>query len=508
MKYNEFVVKACPELKEIMHKASILEYILSSDECNIKELNIAQIGSDITKLTPKTRRQYALLLAYLATDNPISAELESYNISLDKVAQLSGLSSEYLLKKPENWNSLIEESTFNTAYSYTFDYDDMVKDIYQIFDLTLNDDYSLVYDIIYELAEGNNNLLVALQDKITASLLKNDYSSDSFSSFYSAPFSLDKVGHFIDGSKYKIDPAINREDEIKEVVLTLLSPEKSVILTGPAGVGKTAIAEQIAYLIANKKFHRRLENKKIFYLDVASITAGCKYVGELEKKVTNIVDELKKDPNIIVFIDEIHTIIGAGRGEGGSMDVSNILKGPISRGEIRIIGATTDEEYNRYFAGKIYDPNLPLKDMNRSFGGDKAFKDRFERVAVKEPDVETMRNIIQHLLKKYSKDYDLPVGFIGMETNALTMFLSTFTSSQYRSSEAPANPRFISHLLGTAFANALYEDHDKLSLSDIAIALYKSDLKFETKEKKYLAKQLINFVLDSKTQEEIYNPKK
>lgn len=506
MKYVEFVEKACPELKEIMHKASILEHILSSKECELKELNIPQVGSDSTKLTPKARRQYALLLAYLDSDNAIGAEMQAYDVTVDKVAELSGFNADYLLAEPKNWNTKLEEKTFNTAFSYSFDYEDMVTDIYQIFDAWLNDDYSLIYEILFELSEGNNELFESLQATITSNYMKQDYKDMSeYSS--SSSFSLNSVGYFIDGKKYKSAPAINREAEIKDVILTLLSPEKSVILTGPAGVGKTAIAEQIAYLIENKKIHKRLENKKIFSLDVASLTAGCKYVGELEKKVTSLVTELKKDPNIIVFVDEIHTIIGAGKSEGGSLDVSNILKGPISRGEIRIIGATTDEEYNRYFAGKIYDPNLPIKDLNRSFGGDKAFKDRFERVKVEEPDIETMRSIIQHLLEKYSKDYDLPIGFIGQEMNAVTLFLATMTSSKYRDSQAPSNPRFVAHLIGNAFANSIYDDNDRLSPADLAIALYKSDLRFEPIDKRKIAREFITFVTSASIEQETIKSK-
>lgn len=486
--YKTFSNKACEEVKELISNTLVVLNNLPEEPF---EVTIIQVPVDnILKINNRVNQiDFALFLSFLATDNEISKIFTKNDITIESINM-----ADELLQKPEDWNFQKEEEIFNKTFIFSFD-EEMLKDLLTTYEVFLQES-ELVRE---QVARDNWDLLDELDEKVIDNYreISVDLEEDE------KPFDFNKLGYFIEGNKYKEAPAICRENEIKEVVLALLSPEKSVILTGPAGVGKTAIAEQIAYLIANKKIHKRLENKKIFSLDVASLTAGCKYVGELEKKVTDLVAQLRKNPNIILFIDEIHTIIGAGKSEGSQLDVSNILKGPISRGEIKIIGATTEEEYNKYFEGKIYDPNLPIKDQNRSFGGDKAFKDRFEKVSIPEPDVETMRYIIRHLLDKYSKTYDLPVGLVGAEINALSLFLATFTSSQYRSSQAPSNPRFISHLLGKAFANSIYDYKDKLTLSDIAVSLYKSDLKFEPKEKRILAKELIDLVTHCGIEEEL-----
>lgn len=486
--YKTFSDKACEEVKELISNTLVVLNNLPEKPFEVEI--IKAFSGSILKINSRVNQtNFALLLSLLSTKNEIRQIFTEHDIKIENINK-----AHELLQKPEDWNFQKEEEIFNKTFMYSFD-EEMLKDLITTYEVFLHES-ELVRE---QVANDDWELLDELDEKVINNYrdISADFEEDEKN------FDFNKLGYFIEGSKYKEAPAICREAEIKEVVLALLSPEKSVILTGPAGVGKTAIAEQIAYLIANKKIHKRLEDKKIFSLDVASLTAGCKYVGELEKKVTDLVAQLRKNPNIILFIDEIHTIIGAGKSEGSQLDVSNILKGPISRGEIRIIGATTEEEYNKYFEGKVYDPNLPLKDQNRSFGGDKAFKDRFEKVSIPEPDVETMRYIIKHLLDKYSKTYNLPVGLVGAEINALSLFLATFTSSQYRNSQASANPRFISHLLGKAFANSIYDYKDKLSLSDIALSLYKSDLKFELKEKRVLARELIDLVTRCGIEEEL-----
>ena len=143
----------------------------------------------------------------------------------------------------------------------------------------------------------------------------------------------------------KLDPIIGREKEVYRICQILSRRKKNnPIILGDPGVGKTALVEAIAQRIVEKKVAMTLLNKRIIALNIANVVAGTKYRGEFEERMKNIVDELKENPDVIVFIDEIHTIVGAG-GVSGSLDASNILKPALARGQVQCIGATTIDEY-------------------------------------------------------------------------------------------------------------------------------------------------------------------
>ena len=146
----------------------------------------------------------------------------------------------------------------------------------------------------------------------------------------------------------KLDPIVGREEEIERVSQILSRRKKNnPILIGEPGVGKSAIAEGLALRIVQRKVSRVLFNKRIISLDLASLVAGTKYRGQFEERMKAVMNELEKSPDIILFIDEIHTIIGAG-GASGSLDASNMFKPALARGELQVIGATTLDEYRQY----------------------------------------------------------------------------------------------------------------------------------------------------------------
>jgi ATP-dependent Clp protease ATP-binding subunit ClpC len=146
----------------------------------------------------------------------------------------------------------------------------------------------------------------------------------------------------------KLDPIVGREKEIERVSQILSRRKKNnPILIGEPGVGKSAIAEGLALRITQRKVSRVLFNKRVVTLDLASLVAGTKYRGQFEERMKAVMNELEKNPDIILFIDEIHTIIGAG-GASGSLDASNMFKPALARGEIQCIGATTLDEYRQY----------------------------------------------------------------------------------------------------------------------------------------------------------------
>lgn len=148
----------------------------------------------------------------------------------------------------------------------------------------------------------------------------------------------------------KLDPVIGRDEEIRRVLQILSRRTKNnPVLIGEPGTGKTAIVEGLAQRILRGDVPENLKNKQLFSLDMGALVAGAKYKGEFEERLKSVINEVtKSDGNIILFIDEIHTLVGAGKGEG-AMDAANILKPALARGELRSIGATTLDEYQKYF---------------------------------------------------------------------------------------------------------------------------------------------------------------
>jgi ATP-dependent Clp protease ATP-binding subunit ClpB len=191
----------------------------------------------------------------------------------------------------------------------------------------------------------------------------------------------------------KLDPVIGRDEEIRRVLQILSRRTKNnPILIGEPGVGKTAIAEGLAHRIINGDVPENLLNKQIFSLDMGALVAGAKYKGEFEERLKAVVKEVTaSNGEIILFIDEIHTLVGAGGGGEGAMDAANILKPALARGELRSIGATTLNEYQKYFEK------------------DKALERRFQKVMVEEPDEESAISILRGIKDKYEQHHKIGI---------------------------------------------------------------------------------------------------
>ncbi|GGE20768.1 MULTISPECIES: ATP-dependent chaperone ClpB [Sphingobacterium] len=190
----------------------------------------------------------------------------------------------------------------------------------------------------------------------------------------------------------KLDPVIGRDEEIRRVMQILSRRTKNnPILVGEPGVGKTAIAEGIAYRIIKGDAPENLKSKTVFSLDMGALVAGAKYKGEFEERLKAVVKEVSdSDGEIILFIDEIHTLVGAGGGEG-AMDAANILKPALARGELRTIGATTLNEYQKYFEK------------------DKALERRFQKVMVEEPDTQDAISILRGIKERYETHHKVRI---------------------------------------------------------------------------------------------------
>lgn len=219
----------------------------------------------------------------------------------------------------------------------------------------------------------------AIQELRKGSSVKDQSAEDTYNALSKYGINLNEQAE-----SGKLDPIVGRDEEIRRVLHILSRRKKNnPILIGEAGVGKTAIVEGIAWRIVKGDVPENLQDKKIFVLDIASLIAGAKYKGEFEERLKSVIKEvIESNGKIILFIDEIHTLIGAGGGQG-AMDAANILKPALARGELRTIGATTLDEYQKYFEN------------------DKALVRRFQTVLIDEPSVDDTISILRGLQEKY-----------------------------------------------------------------------------------------------------------
>ena len=203
---------------------------------------------------------------------------------------------------------------------------------------------------------------------------------------------LDKYGKNLTeiAKQGKIDPVIGREEEISRVMQILIRRTKNnPCLVGDPGVGKTAIAEGLALKIAENNVPDVIKGKIVYSMEMGSMVAGSKYRGEFEERIKNMLDEAVADPNIILFIDEIHTLVGAGESQGGSMDAANIMKPLLTKNELQIIGATTLDEYSKFIEK------------------DHALERRFQKVLIEEPSIEDAIAIMKGLRSKYEEHHKI-----------------------------------------------------------------------------------------------------
>ena len=205
---------------------------------------------------------------------------------------------------------------------------------------------------------------------------------------------LDKFGKNLTelAKQGKIDPVIGREEEISRVMQILIRRTKNnPCLVGDPGVGKTAIAEGLALRIAENNVPDVIKGKIVYSMEMGSMVAGSKYRGEFEERIKNMLDEAVADPNVILFIDEIHTLVGAGDTSGGSMDAANIMKPLLTKNELQIIGATTLDEYSKFIEK------------------DHALERRFQKVLIEEPSIEDAIAIMKGLRSKYEDHHKIHI---------------------------------------------------------------------------------------------------
>ncbi len=265
----------------------------------------------------------------------------------------------------------------------------------------MKDDYVSIEHLILAVFKSNSKIAQMLKDQgVTEKGLKaaieelrkgenvtSQSQEDTYNSLNKYAKNLNQLAK--DG---KLDPVIGRDEEIRRILQILSRRTKNnPILVGEPGTGKTAIAEGLAHRIIDGDIPENLKDKQIFALDMGALIAGAKYKGEFEERLKAVIKEVTtSDGDIVLFIDEIHTLVGAGGGQG-AMDAANILKPALARGELRAIGATTLDEYQKYFEK------------------DKALERRFQKVMVDEPDTESAISILRGIKEKYETHHKVRI---------------------------------------------------------------------------------------------------
>lgn len=280
------------------------------------------------------------------------------------------------------------------------------------------------------------------------------------------PVPIDKLEiphEIINDRNFLINPAIGREYEIREIGASLLSYSVNPVLLGEPGVGKTAIIEGLAYKIKNGSISKRLMDKKIIKVSPTAIVSGSIYRGSFEERMQNLIEYMLKHDDYILYIDEIHTAKGAGASSSSDNDILNILKPYIENGSIKIIGATTSEEYEE----------ILLRD--------KAFTRRLRPITIKEPTLEALRNIVDESITKYEKHHCLSFAKDDNERQLIIDVLLTVTSEKNRVfKEKRSNPALVLSIIEQAFGYALYENAPYVGKDYIIEALALSESIYES----------------------------
>lgn len=274
---------------------------------------------------------------------------------------------------------------------------------------------------------------------------------------------LETYGECLTDKEYITDPAIARDDEIKQMILTLLTPEKSALLVGKPGIGKTAIVEGLAYRIKFGDVPQALENWKIYKLNITSLLGSNVVNGQNENRLDLIIKELADKKNIILFIDETHLLVN----KQGGMDFANQLKAGLDRGSIKMIGATTTEEYEQYILR------------------DRAFLRRFQKIDVLEADKPTVVKILMGTYPKLEQQIGVKLNYTDFIKEKIFTFIVEMTDEYKRVYEVASRyPDICLTILANAFTFALYDNEKEVKIKHFYKAVENARNIYEDAKKK------------------------
>ncbi len=285
---------------------------------------------------------------------------------------------------------------------------------------------------------------------------------------------LEKYGEDLTAKEYITDPAIARDEEIKQCILTLLTPEKSALLVGKPGIGKTAIVEGLAYRIQRKMVPNALQDWRIIKLNITSLNGTVTSEGQVENRVDLLLKELATKDKLILFIDETHVLIT--RGSENGLDLANMLKAGLDRGTIKMIGATTTEEYEQYILR------------------DRAFLRRFQKIDVLESDKPTVVKILLGTLPKLEKQIGVKINYTDFVKERFMTFIVEMTDEYKRVYEVAARyPDISLTILANAMTYALFDNEKEVKTKHFYKAICNAKNIYEDSKKKEIERFKIEF---------------
>ena len=382
--YELFCTKADEELTRTISKMFSIYTVLKDTEITYLSHSMAK------QMNPNDKYTLAIFLAGLSVNDDITCFFKDNNITMKIVTDSFKISLDNLeeLNKDEFKELFIDSYKFLKRISEPLSLEDTTSKI-----LVANAlyDYCTNSDVINCLFKKNDLNLEMVRNNFTEFIgspsMNDNFKTPIDNSFISKVSSdLKEFGDYLSINK---DDIVGRDREVRRLEASLISPGRAILI-GEAGVGKTAIVEELARQIVNDNVPRSLKGKVILSLSMASLVAGTKYRGEFEERVGKILKEIEEHDEYLIFIDEIHTLVGAGGAEG-AIDASNILKPALARGKIHLIGATTVAEY-REFIEK-----------------DKALNRRFQIILVEEPNKDKTKEILKKLKPLYEAYHSVSI---------------------------------------------------------------------------------------------------
>lgn len=283
---------------------------------------------------------------------------------------------------------------------------------------------------------------------------------------------LESYGEELTAKEYITDPAIARDEEIKNIILVLLTPEKGAMLVGKPGIGKTAIVEGLAYRIQRGEVPNALKGWKLYKLNMTSLLGSIE--GENDNRIELLIRELKNKDKTILFIDEAHLLIN--RNENSGVDLANMLKPALDRGTIKMIGATTTEEYETYILR------------------DRAFNRRFQKVEIEESDGPTTVKILMGTLPKLEQQTGVTLAYTPFIKERIMKFIVEMTSEYKRVYEVASRyPDICLTILSNALSYALYENETEAKIRHIYKAIVNAKNVYQDAKDKAVAQFKIDF---------------
>jgi len=339
--------------------------------------------------------------------------------------------------------------------------DDELDSLYELQEEVIStlDDNTEVLDTfndVLEVSNDNEHQIQVLDSDIQFSVIKN-------------------YGENLTEKEYITNPAIERDNEINEMILALITPDKGAILTGKAGIGKTAIVEGLAYRIQKGEVPDALKNWQIIKINITSLLGSTTENGNTDSRLEILLKELKMTKDIILFIDEVHLLVNKAT-SNNNIDFANMLKPYLDRGTIKMIGATTTEEYEAYILR------------------DRAFLRRFIKIDIKEADTETVVKILMGTYPKYEKQLNVKMAYTDFQKENIFRFLTEMTSEYKRVYEISARyPDITLTLVANAFSYAVFENAKEVRIKHFYKAVCNAKNIYPDTLKKEIARFKVEF---------------